>query len=283
MLRCCLWESLWTLYLIKEQLSPLLSPKVHHLHCYLPAAVLLCSNTHHPCRSLPNLHKVLQIRPRITLVYHHLQGPLELFMGHLGWVWGWPGWRMLGWSKGWGACTRGTGSKWTCRWGSRLGRAVLSGVRRVGASRVSQEGIWSSGPQSHVRRQAQGVASWGAHCPLESDATHKRTAGASGQEAGVVPHCRLCLCIKRKKVRNVKGGRYKENWLPAWGSRPALKLIVNQVPHSHSASTSPDMTHVKMWLYGPKCPFEILPNTPSLKFYTTTGTCIHFLILGDLN
>lgn len=81
----------WILYLVKEQLSPLLPPQVHHLHRHLPAAVLLCSDTHHPRRALPNLHKVLQVRPWITLVYNHLQSRFELFMGHLGWVWRWSG------------------------------------------------------------------------------------------------------------------------------------------------------------------------------------------------
>lgn len=100
---------------------------------------------------------------------------------------------MLWGSEGGGAGARRTGGERACRGGPRLGWAVLPGVGRIGASRVSEEGVGPIGSQSDVRRQAQRVASRGAHSSLGSDAAHKRTAVASGQEAGVVPHCRLCL------------------------------------------------------------------------------------------
>lgn len=90
---CCVFVGIpsWMLYLVKEQLSPLLPPQVHHLYRHLSATVLLSSNADHPRRALPNLHKVLQVRSWIALVDHHLQGRLELLMGHFGWVWWWPG------------------------------------------------------------------------------------------------------------------------------------------------------------------------------------------------
>lgn len=54
-------------------------------------------------------------------------------------------------SEGRGAGTWRTGGERACRGGSRLGWAVLPGVRRIGASRVSEEGVRPVGSQSDVR------------------------------------------------------------------------------------------------------------------------------------
>lgn len=87
-----------TIYLIEKQLSPLLLPEVHFLHCDLFPCVFLCGDAHNAGRPLPNFDKVVQVFPGVSWADHQLQGSPELFMGHPGGllVWGGApaGWRV---------------------------------------------------------------------------------------------------------------------------------------------------------------------------------------------
>lgn len=90
---------------------------------------------------------------------------------------------MLWGSEGRGAGSWRTGGQRACWGGAGLGGAVLSGVRGSWAARVSEEGVRSIWPESHVGRQAQRVAGRGTNSPLGSDAAYKRTAVSGGEEA----------------------------------------------------------------------------------------------------
>lgn len=54
------------LYLIKEQLSPLLFPEVHLLHSHLLATVLLAGDAHDTRGALADFDKAVQVFPRVA-------------------------------------------------------------------------------------------------------------------------------------------------------------------------------------------------------------------------
>lgn len=67
-------------YLIEEEFSTLLFPKVHLLYSNQFPRGLDCRDTHDSSRPLPYFNVVVQIGSWITRIYHHLKCSSELLM-----------------------------------------------------------------------------------------------------------------------------------------------------------------------------------------------------------
>jgi hypothetical protein len=66
------------MYLIEEQLSPLLFPQIHLLHGNLSPCCAISGDTNYSCRAFSYFYKGVQILPRIAWTHNHLQCGTEL-------------------------------------------------------------------------------------------------------------------------------------------------------------------------------------------------------------
>lgn len=119
-------------HLVKEEFSTLLFPQVHLLHGDQFPCGLHRGDTHDPRGPLPDLDVVVQVGPRITRIYYHLERGPELLMGN--------SLRLPLWGAGLGRSAGRRGPRGRRR--PRGGNAGVRGVWMLGGFR-GQAGVGS--------------------------------------------------------------------------------------------------------------------------------------------